>query len=167
MTVDEFNRLPAEQAEAELLRCCGAKRWVREMLARRPFSSLQSCCAVADDVWARMERADILEAFSHHPRIGDVDGLRKKFASTAKWASGEQSGVNSADEATLKELADRNQAYEQKFGHIFIVCATGKTAREMLEILKGRFGNDPKSELLLAAEEQRKIIRIRLEKLLT
>ena len=151
MTVEEFNRLPAEQAEAELLRCCGATRWVREMISRRPFSSLKSCCAVADEVWARMERGDILEAFSHHPRIGDVEGLRKKFASTAKWASGEQSGVNAADESTLKELADRNQAYEQKFGHIFIVCATGKTANEMLEILKGRFGNDPKSELLLAA----------------
>lgn len=166
MTLDAFNALSREAAQAELLRCCGSARWAAAVAARRPFATPADLLAAADAEWARADRAEILEAFRHHPRIGDVDSLRKKFASTAAWASGEQSGVSAADEATLRGLAAGNTDYERKFGYIFIVCATGKTAAEMLALLQARLPNDPARELPLAAEEQRKITRIRLEKML-
>ena len=109
--------------------------------------------------------ADWLEAFAAHPRIGDLDALRKKFASTANWCAGEQAGVAAADEAVLTALADGNRAYEARFGYIFIVCATGKSAAEMLAILTARLANDPEVELKVATAEQAKITRLRLEKL--
>jgi 2-oxo-4-hydroxy-4-carboxy-5-ureidoimidazoline decarboxylase len=113
-----------------------------------------------------MKDADILEALQHHPRIGaDLGELRKKYASTATWAAGEQSGAAAADEATLVALRDGNVEYEKRFGHIFVVCATGKTAGEMLALLQARMHNDPQRELGVAAAEQAKITRIRLEKL--
>jgi 2-oxo-4-hydroxy-4-carboxy-5-ureidoimidazoline decarboxylase len=166
MTLDQFNALSTDEAMKDLIKCCGARRWAEQVAARRPYRSKESLLEMADDVWGKMERDDILEAFTHHPKIGDVDSLRKKFASTAQWASGEQSGVAGAAEKTLRDLADGNTAYEKKFGHIFIVCATGKNAGEMLEILRGRLGNDPARELTIAAGEQQKITRIRLVKLL-
>ena len=113
-----------------------------------------------------MERADVLEAFTHHPRIGaDIDALRAKYASTAEWSAGEQSSVTTASDQTLRALRDANVAYEACYGHIFIVCATGKSASEMLSILKSRMDNDPRDELRVAAAEQAKITRLRLEKL--
>ncbi len=111
--------------------------------------------------------ADWLEAFAAHPRIGDVDALRAKFAATAAWASGEQAGVAGASESTLRALAEGNRDYEAKFGHIFIVCATGKTADEMLGLLRERLANEPDAELAVAAAEQAKITAIRLRKLLS
>jgi 2-oxo-4-hydroxy-4-carboxy-5-ureidoimidazoline decarboxylase len=151
-------------ARVALERCCGARRWVDRMMERRPFGD--SLMRAADEEWAQMERADILEAFEHHPRIGaDLDALRKKFASTASWASGEQSGVASANEDTLRALQQGNIDYEARYGFIFIVCATGKSAGEMLAILRSRLNNDIEAELRIAAGEQAKITRIRLEKL--
>jgi 2-oxo-4-hydroxy-4-carboxy-5-ureidoimidazoline decarboxylase len=166
MTLDQFNALSTDEAMKDLLRCCGARRWAEQMAARRPYAGGDELLATADAIWQRADRADILEAFSHHPRIGDVDSLRNKFAATADWASGEQAGVQRAGEDVLRGLADGNAAYEKKFGHIFIVCATGKTAPEMLALLRARLPNDPARELAVAAEEQRKITRLRLEKLL-
>jgi 2-oxo-4-hydroxy-4-carboxy-5-ureidoimidazoline decarboxylase len=106
-----------------------------------------------------------LEAFSAHPKIGDINSLRAKYSATRDWSKGEQSGVDSAQEAVLEGLARGNADYEKRFGHIFIVCATGKTAAEMLDILQGRIGNDSAEELKIAAHEQSKITKIRLEKL--
>lgn len=162
----ELNHLSESDAREALERCCGASRWVQGMLARRPFEDEAGLMAAADEVWAGMQRDDILEAFQHHPQIGDVASLRQKFASTAAWASHEQSGVQAASERVLEALAQGNQAYREKFGYIFIVCATGKSAAEMLALLEQRLPNPPEAELSIAAAEQAKITRIRLEKLI-
>jgi 2-oxo-4-hydroxy-4-carboxy-5-ureidoimidazoline decarboxylase len=165
MNVAALNALPPADARAALLRCCGSRRWADALLARRPFASTADLLAAADEVWAGLDRADWLEAFAAHPRIGDLDGLRKKFAATADWSAGEQAGVAGAGEAVLRELAEGNRRYEERFGHIFIVCATGKTAAEMLRLLRERLPNAPAAELAVAAAEQAKITRLRLEKL--
>jgi 2-oxo-4-hydroxy-4-carboxy-5-ureidoimidazoline decarboxylase len=159
------NVLSPERARAAFLRCCGSTRWANAMAKRIPFASANDVFTAADEIWARLDPADWLEAFEHHPKIGDVDSLRKKFASTATLCESEQAGVKDANETVLRELAEGNAAYEKRFGFIFIVCATGKSAAEMLAILKSRLPNDPKAELHVAAAEQAKITRLRLEKL--
>jgi 2-oxo-4-hydroxy-4-carboxy-5-ureidoimidazoline decarboxylase len=154
------------EARAMLERCCGASRWVDAMLARRPFGSDAALFAIADEAWSQMGRGDVLEALEHHPRIGaDMDELRKRYGSTASWAAAEQAGAGAANEATLLALRDGNLRYEARFGHIFVVCATGKTAAEMLALLEARMSNEADAELAVAAGEQAKITRIRLEKL--
>jgi 2-oxo-4-hydroxy-4-carboxy-5-ureidoimidazoline decarboxylase len=166
MNLDVINTAPEADARAALLRCCGSRRWADALLARRPFASPDGLLAAADDIWAGLDRADWHEAFAAHPRIGDLDGLRRKFAATADWSSREQAGVAGAAEQVLRDLAAGNKQYEDRFGHIFIVCATGKTAAEMLDLLRGRLGNDSETEeLRIAAAEQAKITRLRLEKL--
>ncbi len=167
MTLDELNGLTHEDATAALLRCCGSRRWAEEMAYGRPFASARALYDRADTVWAGMGRKDHRQAFAAHPRIGDREALRAKFASTAAWAEGEQAGAAGASDAVLDALAEGNRAYEARFGHIFIVCATGKSAEEMLALLRKRLPNTPDDELDVAAEEQRKITRIRLEKLLS
>lgn len=165
MKLDAFNALTYDEAMKDLVRCCGARRWAEQMAARRPFRSVDDVFAAAAQVWDRMDRPDILQAFSHHPRIGDVAGLRAKFASTSQWATGEQAGVQAAPDEVLTRLARGNELYEEKFGYIFIVCATGKTAAEMLQLLEQRLPNRAADELKIAAGEQAKITRIRLGKL--
>jgi 2-oxo-4-hydroxy-4-carboxy-5-ureidoimidazoline decarboxylase len=165
MNVESLNSLPPDAAHATMLRCCGSRRWADAMTAGRPFTSANGVYRAADVIWASLGRTDWLEAFAAHPRIGDLDSLRKKFASTADWASGEQAGVAGAADDVITSLADGNRDYEAKFGYIFIVCATGKTAAEMLAILRQRLPNTPDSELRIAAAEQAKITRLRLEKL--
>jgi 2-oxo-4-hydroxy-4-carboxy-5-ureidoimidazoline decarboxylase len=153
-------------ARSALARCCGASRWVESVLSERPFRTRDRLMNIAQRAWGSMSEADILEAFTHHPRIGaDLDKLREKFASTSTWSSGEQAGVASADEKVLRALRDGNIAYETRYGFIFIVCATGKSAAEMLAILEARMHNDRADELRIAAGEQAKIIEIRLDKL--
>ncbi|HEY9723886.1 MAG TPA: 2-oxo-4-hydroxy-4-carboxy-5-ureidoimidazoline decarboxylase [Oscillatoriaceae cyanobacterium] len=166
MTLDELNALPEARLREALQRCCGAARWVDGMTARRPFASLATLVAAADEVESDLAREDWLEAFTHHPRIGDISSLRAKFADTKAWASSEQSGAASASEAVLEGLAEGNRVYEERFGYIFIVCATGKSATEMLALLQGRLSNPPEAEWRVAAAEQAKITRLRLEKLL-
>lgn len=159
-----LNALPLEPARAALARCCGATRWQEGMLARRPFGSRELLLRAADEVWWSLERADFLEAFSHHPRIGeDRAELARRFASTAQLSAGEQAGVANADHATLDALRDANRAYFARFGHIFIVCASGKSAPEMLALLQARLPNAPDAELRIAAAEQAKITALRLE----
>ncbi len=136
------------------------------MLVGFPVEDELGLYFLATKCWDACLEPDYLEAFSHHPKIGDIDSLKKKFASTATWASGEQAGVNAADQATLEQLAEGNNLYEEKFGFIFIVCATGKSAAEMLDLLKQRLPNNREDELKIAAAEQHKITLIRLEKLL-
>lgn len=161
-----LNHLPAANATEDLLRCCGSRYWANAMAAQRPFASLDAVLNAADAISEEMDREDWLEAFAHHPKIGDINALRVQFASTADWAQGEQSGTSGASEAVLQGLAEGNQAYEEKFGYIFIICATGKSAAEMLEALRRRLGNSPDQELLIAAEQQQQITRLRLRKLL-
>jgi 2-oxo-4-hydroxy-4-carboxy-5-ureidoimidazoline decarboxylase len=149
------------------LRCCHAARWGGLVVAKRPFQNKDALLRVAEAAWAAMGTDDYLEAFRGHPRIGGKDALRAKFAGTQSWAQGEQAGAATATEAVLDALAKGNADYEAKFGFIFIVCATGKSAAEMLAILQGRLGNDRVTEMKNAAAEQAKITKIRLEKLLS
>jgi 2-oxo-4-hydroxy-4-carboxy-5-ureidoimidazoline decarboxylase len=162
----KLDAMTEPEARAALARCCGASRFVDGMLSLRPFGDDAALQDAARRVWATMDRADILEAFDHHPRIGaDLDALRKKFSGTADLAVREQAGSMSAGESELARLRDGNLAYEARFGHIFIVCATGKTATQMADMLDARLGNDPDTELRIAAAEQAKITSLRLESL--
>ena len=164
--LSRLNGLPVDAARAELLRCGGSTRWAERMAELRPFPDRQALFAAAETIWNGLGPDDWREAFAHHPRIGDKEALRARFANTAQWAEGEQAGALGASEEVLDALAEGNQAYEARFGHIFIVCATGKSASEMLRLLGQRLSNDPEAELHIAAGEQAKITRLRLEKLL-
>lgn len=166
VTLHEFNILPREQLIAELTRCCGSTAWVQRMLPFIPADDMVELLEDAEEQWWLCSEEDWKEAFAHHPRIGDIDSLKKKYASTAAWASGEQSGSANASEETLKALAKGNRLYEEKFGYIFIVCATGKSAEEMLAMLQERLNNSPEEEIRIAADEQNKITQLRIEKLL-
>lgn len=166
MTTAEFDALPESEARAALTRCCGASRWVEVMLSARPFGSAEAVHRASDRAWADCGPVDFREAFTHHPPIGGLDRLASRFADTREWASGEQSGVAGAPGHVLERLAEGNRRYEARFGHLFIVCATGLTAAEMLERLEARLGNEPADELRIAAAEQHRITRLRLEKLL-
>ncbi|MFY1830456.1 2-oxo-4-hydroxy-4-carboxy-5-ureidoimidazoline decarboxylase [Myxococcus fulvus] len=164
--LERLNTLSTDEARAELARCCGASRWADAMTKARPFRDAEHLFSEASSQWSRTGPEDWREAFTHHPRIGDVASLRAKFAATANWSSQEQGGVSGAGEEVLQGLADGNKAYEERFGFIFLVCATGRSAQEMLGLLRARLGNAPDEELRIAAGEQAKITRIRLEKLL-
>ncbi len=166
MTLHEFNILLKQQLIEVLTKCCGSSSWVNKMLPFVPADDMIELLEDAEEQWWQCNEEDWKEAFTHHPKIGDVDSLAKKFASTSQWALGEQSGVNIASAETIKALAEGNRLYEEKFGYIFIVCATGKSAEEMLEILKERLRNDPAKEIKIAADEQNKITKLRIEKLL-
>lgn len=166
MTLDELNALPEDPRKTALATCCGATAWVNQVAEQFPVDGLDQLLTHADQIWWACSEADWREAFAHHPKIGNLDSLREKYAATRNWASGEQAGVASASTDVLRRLAEGNQRYEEKFGYIFIVCATGKSANEMLTILEDRLPNDPQTEMRIAAEEQRKITHIRLHKLL-
>jgi 2-oxo-4-hydroxy-4-carboxy-5-ureidoimidazoline decarboxylase len=172
-----LNASTRDEAAAALLRCCGSGRWVERVLGRRPFASLADLYSAAEGAWSGLDRADYLEAFAHHPRLGaDPARLRQRSAEGSsmgaqpvpldqQWSAEEQSGVARADDATLETLRAGSAAYEARFGFVFLVCATGKGAREVLTLLEQRIGNDPETELRIAAAEQAKITRLRLEKL--
>ncbi len=184
--LDQFNQLSKEQAEAELFRCCGSRHFARQVAGHRPFANGEDLLQAADRVWISLSPSDWREAFSHHPKIGarigarsgdltgdltkdltkDLKDPKERFSATAHWAKEEQKGVEGSSEALLQSLAAENENYEKRFGHIFLVCATGKNAQEMLALLQERIHNDPEVELRIAAQEQGKITRIRLEKLL-
>ncbi|MFI5133083.1 MAG: 2-oxo-4-hydroxy-4-carboxy-5-ureidoimidazoline decarboxylase, partial [Chitinophagales bacterium] len=165
--LQELNILDKQKLKEELFKCCGSATWVDKMIKIFPVKKESTLLRKAEKIWNTCDEKDWLEAFSHHPKIGDTESLKKKFASTAEWASGEQSGVTTASEKIIEELAEGNQLYEKKFGHIFIVCATGKSAEEMLAILEERLLNTRDEEILIAMSEQNKITRLRLEKLLS
>ena len=164
MTLEHFNNIGFTEAQAELFKCCGSTRWAQMLCAQRPFASVADLKEKSDAEWNRSSEADAMEAFSHHPKIG-AKSLEEKFASTKQWASGEQAGVQTASAEVLAALLQGNIDYEQKFGFIFIVCATGKTASEMLELLLQRLPNNRADELLIAMGEQNKITHIRIDKL--
>lgn len=158
MTLEQLNAMRADDAERELRRCCASTRWASIMTSRRPFRSVDDLQRQADEVWWSLDRSDWLEAFSHHPRIGER---------AAGWANQEQAGTHAAGRATLDALVQGNREYERRFGHVFLICATGRTADEMLHELRRRLTNDPGPELRVAAGEQAKITRLRLEKLIS
>lgn len=162
-----LNGLSLEDAHAEFLRCCGSHRWADAMARARPFKDAASVYAEAGWLWSQTGPEDWKEAISHHPRIGDVDKLRERFKATGAWSEQEQKGMAGAAEDVIQALADGNREYEQRFGFIFLICATGKSAREMLEHQRERMNNPPALELRIAAGEQAQITRLRLEKLLT
>jgi 2-oxo-4-hydroxy-4-carboxy-5-ureidoimidazoline decarboxylase len=166
MSIEAINSASEEQARHSFRQCCTSERWVEGMVADRPYHSPEALVAAADTNWKNLSEADYLQAFDGHPKIGDVSSLKAKYADTKSLAAGEQSSVDAANDDTIQALAQGNSDYEDKFGFIFIVCATGKSATEMLELLQARLPNDRSSELRNAAEEQRKIFHIRLEKLL-
>jgi 2-oxo-4-hydroxy-4-carboxy-5-ureidoimidazoline decarboxylase len=156
--VERLNRLAAGELRDALQRCCGSDAWILRMLEARPFGGSRALFDAADRIWRSLGPGDWLQAFAAHPRIGD--------RTAAGWSAGEQKRALAGDGDILEQLAAAQRDYEARFGHIFIVCATGKTASEMLSMLQARLGNDPETELQTAAEEQRKITRLRLEKLL-
>jgi OHCU decarboxylase len=158
MTLAGLNALSDGAAVAGFLRCCGSTRWARRMTAARPFGSRDRMTATADAIWASLSAADWLEAFRNHPRIGESGGGR--------WSSEEQAEASTATLAIRERLAAANRDYEARFGYICIVCAAGKRGDEIVTILEHRLTNTATAELLVATEEQRRITRLRLAKLI-
>ena len=162
-----LNALPAAEATAALLACCGSTRWAAAMVARRPFADAAAVYEQADTIWRGLSRDDWLEAFAHHPRIGERNLGQPRFAHTAGQSAREQSGMAAAGEAVQRDFAALNAEYEARFGHVFLICATGKSADFMLSQLKARLANDADTELRNAVSEQSMIVRLRLERMLT
>ena len=164
--IDWLNSLSTVDAEVEFLKCCGSRNWARALTESRPFADAATLFHKADSVWWSLQDNDWLEAFRAHPKIGEQKAVAVQSEQAQSWSAQEQALVQDAAAETKAALAAGNQEYETRFGFIFIVCATGKTSAEMLAILNGRLPNDPETELRMAAEEQRKITHLRLEKLL-
>jgi 2-oxo-4-hydroxy-4-carboxy-5-ureidoimidazoline decarboxylase len=158
-----WNRLSAEEAAQEILDCCGSTAWARAVAAKRPLDE-PTLIAASDEVWWALGTSDWMEAFSRHPRIGERKAPQAASAQSAAWSAQEQRGVSDAGATIQSALVDANREYERRFDRVFIVCATGKSAPEILEILRRRLHNDDVTELREAAEEQRKITNIRLKK---
>ena len=157
MTLDALNQLPSTGAHDGFLRCCGSKRWAFVMTDTRPFRGYDALLAIAERTWWSLEAADWLEAFAAHPRIGE--------RATSTWSAEEQSVAAASALADVStRLAEGNRAYEQRFGYTFLICATGRSAAELLAVLERRLAGHAADELQIAAAEQRKITALRLEK---
>jgi 2-oxo-4-hydroxy-4-carboxy-5-ureidoimidazoline decarboxylase len=156
--LDGFNGWPAEQARQQLLACCSSARWAAEVASGRPYRTADDLMARSDEAMAQLDEADLGQALAGHPRIG----ARTTSASSRR----EQAGVHGADPATIQALADGNAAYERRFGHIYLVCANGRSAAELLALLQDRLGHDPGTEWGVVRGELGKINRIRLRRLL-
>jgi len=166
MTLEALNNLPEAEALTVFRDCCAADAWAQPMVDSRPYASAEALHGTARALWPNLHETDWLAAFEAHPKIGDIKSLKAKYASTEAMASGEQSGARVAPDAVLQRLKDGNDAYLKKFGFIFIVCATGKSAEQMLQLLEQRLPNTREEEIRIAAAEQAKITHIRLDKLL-
>jgi 2-oxo-4-hydroxy-4-carboxy-5-ureidoimidazoline decarboxylase len=162
-----WNRLPLDDAVKEILPCCASQAWAGAMTARRPFPDVTTLLAAADETWSNLSAADWMEAFRSHPRIGESRAAQPASVQSAIWSAQEQRNVAAAGEEVNTALAEANQEYEKRFRHVFLVCATGRSAPEILEILQHRLRNDGQTELREAAEQQRQITRIRLTKWLS
>ena len=158
-----WNEASRAEAVREIMACCGATVWGETLAQRRPFVDETSLLAASDEVWLGLPPTDWLEGFHSHPRIGESSAKEPLTAQSASWSRQEQSKVGSSDEEVKAALSAANRAYEEKFGHIFIVCATGKSAAEILAILRRRMQNDKGAEIREAAEEQRQIMRLRMK----
>lgn len=164
-TVGWLNQLAHKNAVAEFRKCCGAAWWCERMANARPFANASALISEADRLFNQMSKDSWLEAFDSHPKIGDLDSLRMRLSGNKQWSSSEQAGIQETSEQVLSDLASGNQTYEQQFGYIFIVCATGLSAEAMLSRLQERLGNDKATEFRIASREQQKITHLRLEKL--
>ena len=169
LSLQQFNELSTAEAISHLLTCCTSTHWAQALEKKRPFADISALLAHSDDAWAQAQTAEaqLLEAFDGHPQIGNVDSLKEKYRNTQDSAAHEQSGANDANDEVIEALAQGNQDYLDKFGFIFIVFATGKSAQQMLDLLLARLPNDRATELVNAAAEQNKITRLRLQKLLS
>lgn len=157
--------MPADELRSALTACCGAPRWVERMVDARPFGDVDTLLRQADEIWWSLGPDDWREAFAHHPRIGERAATVAQAARAQSWSAGEQRAVADAAFDVRSALAEGNREYERRFGHIYLVSAAGKRAEELLELLRARLLNDPTTELEVAAAEQAKITRLRLEKL--
>lgn len=167
ITLNQLNSLSDQDAFSKLEQCCVSKTWVNTMVENRPFSSETELLKRAASIWYNdCSVADFKEAFTGHPKIGNVDSLKEKYAHTAEWAGNEQSKVAEAKMETIEALAKANELYEAKFGYIFIVSASGKSAEEMLAIVNSRLNHNADDEIYVAMNEQHKITVIRLVKLI-
>jgi OHCU decarboxylase len=166
LTIAQLNQLPPNEVEAELLKCCGSRAWASQVVAARPFARMNDLLAEADRSWWSLPANAWLEAFHSHPKIGETKAAALATTAAQKWSREEQSGTRNAAEPTMAALAELNRVYEQRFGFIFIVCASGKTSDELLALLDQRLKNEPQQELRNAAAEQAKITQLRLRKLL-
>ena len=165
MTVASFDHLEIPEKKELLYKCCGSKTWVNFMIDLMPFEDLVDVLEDAEQVWYNCDQADWLEAFSQHPKIGDTNNMKEAFPATAEIAASEQSGMNNASGYIHTEISELNKKYQDKHGFIFIIYASGRSAEILLQSLITRINNDTETELELAAEEQNKITRSRLEKL--
>jgi 2-oxo-4-hydroxy-4-carboxy-5-ureidoimidazoline decarboxylase len=161
-----LNSCSPQEAEADFRKCCGSSEWARRMAQLRPFATVEHLLDSASRVWEQLSESDWLEAFRHHPKIGERKAVASQASESSEWARREQAGTEGANAKLFDELSRANRKYEERFGFIFIVCATGKSAEEMLALLEQRLHNSPAVEIRIAAEEQSKITRLRLEKLL-
>ncbi len=159
-----WNQLREEEAAREILSCCGSRAWAVGMTGRRPVRDKAAFLAAADEVWRKLAVKDWMEAFASHPRIGERKARESATAQSAAWSAQEQRDAAAADDAVKAALAAGNAEYERRFGRVFLMCATGKSASEILEVLRRRLRNDDATEMKEAAEEQRKITAIRLTK---
>jgi 2-oxo-4-hydroxy-4-carboxy-5-ureidoimidazoline decarboxylase len=159
-----WNMLDEETAAAEILPCCGSRRWAQELARARPLADDAELCDRSSDIWLGLAPADWDEAFRTHPRIGERKAIEAATQRSAVWSRSEQSGVGESDPEIRAAIERGNRLYEERFGRIFLVCATGKTAAEMLAILERRLEIDPERELLEAVEQQRQITELRLRK---
>ena len=167
MDLEQLNSMPHDEAVKALLQCCGSKRWAENVATSRPYDTVETLIANANDIWWSLKHDDWLEAFRSHPKIGEKKAAAPVSEKSNQWSGQEQAGVAAASRETVDALAALNWAYEHKFGFIFIICATGKTSEEMLESLKKRLENDSETELPIAAAEQSRITELRLKKLTT
>ncbi len=162
--LDRWNALPLEQAEIEILPCCGSKAWARGITGSRPLLDEVALLAASDEIWNGLSEPDWIEAFRSHPRIGESQAPDSSELRSKKWSAEEQRKVAVAGDAVKTALEDANREYERRFSHIFIVCATGKTAPDILQIIQRRMQNDDRTELREAAEQQRQITHLRLRR---
>lgn len=165
MTITAFNQLP--DLTDLLSTACGSSTWAAKMAASTPYLSLDQLLLQGHQVWSQSSEEDWLEAFKHHPEIGNLESLKRKYSSGKELSEKEQAQVSIADDNVLKSLATQNQSYKSKFGFIFIVFATGKSASEMLDLLNARINNSRSEEIQNAMEEQWKITKLRLENLIS
>jgi 2-oxo-4-hydroxy-4-carboxy-5-ureidoimidazoline decarboxylase len=165
VSVAELDRMPAARATELLSSCCGSARWVERMVALRPFGSSGAMRTAADETWRALEPRDWREAFSHHPRIGERLPAVPQGERGMAWSASEQAGVDAAAGDVRQQLARANREYEERFGYVYIVFASGRTADEMLALCRARLANDPETEIAVAAEEQRRIMQLRLSRL--
>jgi OHCU decarboxylase len=165
--IEWLNARAPEEAAKALLQCCGSGRWAQEVIKSRPYKSLDDLIASANNIWWSLEPGDWLEAFRSHPKIGEKKAAEAVSEQSRQWSGQEQARVSNASPETVHSLAALNRAYEQKFGFIFIICATGKTSEEMLSALRERLEHKAEAELPIAAAEQSRITELRLKKLVS